>query len=108
MYPKEVDEDNLDSSGTVDVHQEFLDYYFEKEQEESGLERGIDPTVLPDFENSSDSRSINMAFVEDVAGINEIMHPEHAAKDCYDLQGRKVAKLGRGIFVKNGKKVVVK
>ena len=49
-----------------------------------------------------------MAFVEDVAGINEIMHPEHAAKDCYDLQGRKVAKLGRGIFVKNGKKVVVK
>ena len=64
--------------------------------------------LLPDFENSSDSRSINMAFVEDVAGINEIMHPEHAAKDCYDLQGRKVAKLGRGIFVKNGKKVVVK
>ncbi len=53
MYPKEVDEDNLDSSGTVDVHQEFLDYYFEKEQEESGLERGIDPTVLPDFENIS-------------------------------------------------------
>ncbi len=38
-----IPEDRLDSSGTVDVYQEFLDYYTEKEYKED-----IDPTMLPD------------------------------------------------------------
>ena len=53
MYPNEADEDILDSSDTIDFQQEFLDYYFEKEQEESRMEKGIDPAVLPDFEDIS-------------------------------------------------------
>ena len=52
-FPEEIPEENLDASSTADVYQEFLDYYFEKEQEESGDTSGIDPTVLPDFENIS-------------------------------------------------------
>lgn len=52
-FSEETPEDYLDSSETVDVYQEFLDYYFEKEQEESGDTSGIDPTDVPDFERIS-------------------------------------------------------
>lgn len=47
---------HLDASGTSDVYQEFMDYYYEKEQDELEEETGrrdknrIDPTVLPDYE----------------------------------------------------------
>lgn len=50
-FPEEFDEP--DASGTFDVNREFLDYYFEKEQNEAGVRDGIDPTTLPDFENIS-------------------------------------------------------
>lgn len=53
MYPEELEEGNLDASGTVDVYQEFLDYYYLEEQEESKSEQGIDPSMLPDFEDMS-------------------------------------------------------
>ncbi len=38
-----IPEDRLDSSGTVDVYQEFIDYYTEKEYKED-----VNPSVLPD------------------------------------------------------------
>lgn len=53
MFPAEIDEDNLDAFGMADVHQEFLDYYFEKEQEEAGKKETVDPAMLPDFEEIS-------------------------------------------------------
>lgn len=40
---EEIPKDHLDASGTVDVYQEFIDYYTEKEYHED-----IDPTDLPD------------------------------------------------------------
>ena len=63
-WPDEVDEDNLDSSGTVDVYQESIDYWYEKELEERVEVTGkkdkepIDPTVLPDFEKISINKRI--------------------------------------------------
>lgn len=59
MYPVEIPEENLDSSGTKDVYQESIDYYYEKQFEEQGKTSGkrdknpIDPTVLPDYKNIS-------------------------------------------------------
>lgn len=50
-FPEEIDEP--DASGMFDVNREFLDYYFEKEQNEAGVRDGIDPTTLPDFEKIS-------------------------------------------------------
>jgi hypothetical protein len=37
----------------IEESDDFLDYYFEKEQEEDGVTCGIDPTTLPDFEKIS-------------------------------------------------------
>lgn len=59
MFPQEIPTENLDASGTVDVYQEFLDYYFEKEQDEYERKTGkrdknrIDPIIVPDFEKIS-------------------------------------------------------
>ncbi|MBP3241007.1 MAG: AAA family ATPase [Oribacterium sp.] len=56
MFPEEIPKDQLDSSGTTDVYQEYMDYYFEKEMEEDTGRKDkniIDPTILPDFEDIS-------------------------------------------------------
>ena len=51
MWPNEVNPENLDASGTVDVFQEAIDYWYEKKAEDE--KNPIDPTILPDFENLS-------------------------------------------------------
>ena len=58
MWPEEIDPDHLDASGTTDVFQEYIDYWYDKQLEETE-ENGkrdrnpIDPTCLPDFEEIS-------------------------------------------------------
>lgn len=58
MWPNEIDPEHVDASGTADVFQEYIDYWYEKQLEE-GKENGkrgrnpIDPTSLPDFEDIS-------------------------------------------------------
>lgn len=53
MWPEEIDPDNLDASGTVDVFQEAIDYWYEKQVDEEKAKHPIDPTILPDFEDIS-------------------------------------------------------
>lgn len=58
MWPNEIDPEYLDASGTVDVFQEYVDYWYEKqleERDENGkrVKGPIDPTSLPDFEEIS-------------------------------------------------------
>ena len=42
------------------------------------------------------------------SGIIEVVREESALDTWYDLQGRPVAQPGKGIYIKNGKKVVIK
>ena len=55
MWPEEIDPGHLDASGTVDVFQEAMDYWYEKQLEEQGKKdkNPIDPTELPDYEDIS-------------------------------------------------------
>jgi hypothetical protein len=47
--------------------------------------------------------------VDDIAnGIMIINGDEQNARNIYDIQGRKVENLSKGIYIINGKKVVVK
>lgn len=43
-----------------------------------------------------------------ITGIDEINADEAAANEYFDLQGRRMARPGRGIFIRNGKKVLVR
>ena len=44
----------------------------------------------------------------EATGIETIDNGQRTIGDAYDLQGRKVQKLSKGIFIQNGRKVVVK
>lgn len=44
----------------------------------------------------------------DPAGINTVSTPDKADGTVYDLQGRRVAQPAKGLFIQNGKKVMVK
>ena len=43
-----------------------------------------------------------------ITGIEEVLGEDGAVKEAFDLQGRKVETLSKGIYVVNGKKVLVK
>ena len=48
------------------------------------------------------------SFFEDPTSIQSIDGSELIVGPCYDLQGRRVEKLTKGVYIVNGKKVVVK
>ena len=55
------------------------------------------------------SRSIGISFDDESTGISSIQEtPCLMQNDVYDLQGRRVAKPEKGLYVVNGKKVVIK
>ncbi len=61
-----------------------------------------------DFDDDQVAASrIRMAFDETTTGISEIGNG-NTGNYVYDLQGRRVEKLSGGIYIKNGKKVVMK
>ena len=63
--------------------------------------------LLPDFEETYESRSIRMVF-DDTTGIKTVGTAEKETEECYTLQGLRVQKPAKGIFIINGKKVVKK
>ena len=56
------------------------------------------------------ARSLTISFDdEDVTGVNEVRsQKEDVRSEWFDLQGRKVAQPTRGLYIVNGKKVVIK
>ena len=48
------------------------------------------------------------AFDDEATGISQIENGKLKMENYYDLQGRKVSKPGKGLYIVNGKKVVIK
>ena len=63
--------------------------------------------LLPDFEDNYETRRITMSFNEST-GIRDTNRETISDIRCYDLQGRRVSNPGKGVFVKDGKKVIIK
>ncbi len=63
--------------------------------------------VLADLDSASSRMSMNFNE-KDVSGIGRLTQDGNAAETIYDLQGRRVAKAVKGIYMLNGKKIVVK
>lgn len=61
--------------------------------------------VLTSVEGSDSRISVNFGHS---TGINDINRETTGNNRYYDLQGRRVAKPGKGLFVKDGKEVVIK
>lgn len=57
---------------------------------------------------SGESSAIVMNFGNAVTGINTIAAPASAKAPIFDLSGRRVVKATKGLYIQNGKKVIVK
>jgi hypothetical protein len=51
---------------------------------------------------------LKIAFTDAETGINEVNAPEAAANGYYNLAGQHVANPTKGLYIVNGKKVLVK
>lgn len=68
------------------------------------------PTAFYESATLARDGGMEMVFVDDeTTDIRSLMHQGSATNDAYyDLQGRKVTTVKKGIYIKNGKKVIVK
>lgn len=63
--------------------------------------------VLTEVEEASARISFSFDGNE-TTGVSEIVYNQSSNSKYYDLQGRRVSKPGKGLFVKDGKKVIIK
>lgn len=64
---------------------------------------------LPTSEIPVNSRPLKLSFTdEEISGINTAQNEMNSSSDFYDLQGRKVKSPVKGLYVVNGKKVIIK
>lgn len=62
-----------------------------------------------ELNDAQSAQLMNFAFAgSDLTGIQNVTETSAKSKTAYDLAGRKVGKLQKGIYIVNGKKVIVK
>ena len=61
-----------------------------------------------DKEQTPGARQITLVFGDDATGINSMVNGQWSMDTWYDLQGRRVTKPTKGVFIQNGRKVVIK
>lgn len=68
-----------------------------------------DVVVLDVDSSSAGARSLNIAFADDeTTAIHNVNDNVNLNKVVFDLQGRRVLQPGKGLYIVNGKKVVIK
>lgn len=61
------------------------------------------------LQTSGLARALNIAFDDDeVTGVKSIENGQRTIDNYYDLQGRRVAQPSKGLYIVNGKKVIIK
>ncbi len=62
-----------------------------------------------DASNASGARGLTFSFADDeTTAIQNVNGNDNVNKNVYDLQGRRVAKPTKGMYIVNGKKVIIK
>ena len=56
----------------------------------------------------ANARALSIVFEDETTGISAVKTAATIEGNCYDLSGRKVAQPTKGLFIVNGKKVVIK
>lgn len=60
------------------------------------------------LDNAPEARSLSIILEEESTGINTVKDSEMKANDYYNLSGQRVAQPTKGLYIVNGKKVVIK
>ncbi|MBQ9355866.1 MAG: leucine-rich repeat protein [Prevotella sp.] len=64
--------------------------------------------LLPDFENNYAEARMQIVFTDEQTGITEIISGRTDDSEYYDMQGRRVVMPAHGVYVKDGRKIIVK
>jgi flagellar hook-basal body complex protein FliE len=59
-------------------------------------------------QSTNNARALSIVFDGETTGISAVKTAATIEGNCYDLSGRKVAKPTKGLYIVNGKKIVVK
>ena len=88
------------------------DGHIYKRQAKRPLEAGSRWTAVVDIRNGLKGAPVYVKEWEEPTGIKDLKDSKNlrALKDgnCYDLSGRKVSRLKKGIYLKDGKKILIK
>ena len=113
LYTGELNSDEhmtVVASGAKD--QNVLTYQFTADKDQDlyvGLRTNTD---IVDGDYGYNAYQVNVKSVKvslDITdGINTALRQESSSDECFDLQGRRVAQPQRGLYIRNGRKVVVK
>ena len=66
------------------------------------------PLPTAQLPSGSGARQMTMIFDDDATGIHQTISNAESNNNYYDLQGRRVSTPTRGLYIVNGKKVVIK
>ena len=103
------------SSAAGDVTMGNNDYILAKGDDGIGIYKAQSGTTLKagkaylSFENAQQAKSFVMQFGGTPTGIEDLLFGTPNTPDIYDLSGRRVTKVTKGgVYIKNGKKFIVK
>ena len=83
-------------------------YYFLKEDKFHRATSGTLQTAKAYLQMAGSLAPVLNIFFGDVTGINEVQGSGFKVNGYYDLQGRRVAQPTKGLYIVNGKKIVIK
>ena len=63
---------------------------------------------LPTTAVAALTRPLKLVFDDETTGIESICEEEKADDVCYDLQGRRISRPDKGLYIVNGKKIFIK
>ena len=58
--------------------------------------------------NSAGAPALSIDWGEGTTGINSVERGALSVEGCYTLDGRRVAQLTKGLYIVNGRKVIIK
>lgn len=64
--------------------------------------------IAQDNAGSGEAKALSVVFVNEPTGIKSVNSDETKVNGIYDLQGRRVSQPTKGLYIVNGKKVVIK
>jgi hypothetical protein len=61
-----------------------------------------------EIETPSPARQLTVKFADDITGISSIENKQASEIGYYNLSGQRIAVPSKGLYIKNGKKVIMK
>ncbi len=87
---------------------DVLGFYAVKDGSTLSAGKAYLPLPTAYLPSNAGARQITMIFDDETTGVQQTMSSTESTPEYYDLQGRRVSTPTRGLYIINGKKVIIK